>query len=103
MNTDEKTYLLDQLQSLLEKQIESARKSDFRAVEELARQTGSLINEIVGTKIFEQAQFNKKRRHLAKLHKELVLMIAAEKENVADQLRRVNEGRKTLKTYRKNI
>jgi len=46
VNTDEQTHLLDNLQSLLENQIEMARKGNFRRVEALAEQADPVVEKI---------------------------------------------------------
>jgi hypothetical protein len=102
VNTDEQTHLLDNLQSLLEKQIEMARKGNFRRVEALAEQAGSIVEKIVKIKPFGQPEFDGRRKHLSKLYKKLELMLAAGKDSVAKQLRQAGNARKTLKAYRNN-
>lgn len=100
MKTDEQMHLLDQLQSLLEKQIEMARRSDFSGVEALAEQADSIVREIVETKAFEQPGADLRRESLTKLYKKLELIIAAGKDSAQKQLRQVGNVRKTLKAYR---
>ncbi len=101
MNTDEQVRLLDDLQGLLEKQIETARRSDLRRVEALAGQADSIVARIVKTKAFESPEFDGRREHLTRLYKKLELMLATGKDAVNRQLQRVGSGRKTLQTYRK--
>ena len=100
MNTDEQVCLLDDLQSLLEKQIERARRSDLRRVEALAEQADSIVARIVKTKAFERPEFDGRREHLTRLYKKLELILATGKETVGKQLRQVGSGRRTLHAYR---
>jgi len=102
VKADEQTHLLDNLQSLLEKQIEMARRSDFRCVEALAEQADSIVEKIVKIKAFEQPEFDSQREHLTKLYKKLELILAAGKDSVGKQLKQVGNVRKTLKAYRNN-
>ena len=102
MNADEQTHLLDNLQSLLEKQIEMARKGNFRRVEALAEQASSIVEKIVKIKPFGHPEFDGWRKHLLKLYKKLELTLAAGKDSVAKQLRQAGNTRKTLKAYRNN-
>ncbi|GAG68342.1 unnamed protein product [marine sediment metagenome] len=51
MKADEQISLLDDLQSLLEKQIEMARRGNFRLVEALAEQADSVVEKIVRTSL----------------------------------------------------
>lgn len=102
MNADEQMYLLDNLEISLEKQIEMARKSNFRQVEALAEQANSIIEKIVKIKPFGPPEFDGRRKHLLGLYKKLELMLAAGKDSVAKQLRQAGNARKTLKAYRNN-
>ncbi len=102
MKADEKMRLLDNLQSLLEKQIEMARRSNFRRVETLAEQADSVVEKIVKTKVFEQPGLDGRRELLTKLYKKLQLILATGKDSVGRQLRQVGNVRKTLSAYRNN-
>ncbi len=102
MSTVRQIHLLDDLQSLLEKQIEMVRRSDFRSYETLTEQANSIVDKLVRTKAFGQTKFNKQRERLAELYKQLILMVTVQKDNVDKQLRRINEGKKTLRAYRGN-
>lgn len=100
MNTDGQARLLDDLQGLLEKQIETARRSDLRRVEALAGQADSIVARIVKTKAFERPEFDGRREHLTRLYKKLELILATGKDAVGKQLRQVGSGRRTLQAYR---
>jgi len=102
VNADEQTHLLDNLQSLLETQIEMARKGNLRRVEALAEQADSVVEKIVKTKTFDQPGSDGRREHLTKLYKKLELILAAGKDSVGRQLRQVGNVRKTLHAYRNN-
>jgi len=102
VKADEQMHLLDNLQSLLEKQIEMARRGNFRRVEVLAEQADSIVEKIVKIKAFEQPEFDGRRTHLTKLYEKLQLILAAGKDSVGRQLRQVGNVRKTLHAYRNN-
>lgn len=99
MNTGGHMLLLDNLQNLLEKQIEMARKSNFRCLEELAMQSESIVEEIIGTKTFEGSEFDVARNNISELYKKLELILVAAQDSVKKQQRQVSEGRKTLQAY----
>ena len=101
MNKDGQMRLLDDLQGLLEKQIEMARRGNLRRVEALAGQADSVVARIVQTKVLQQPEFDDRREHLTKLYKKLELMLATGKDAVNRQLRRVGSGRKILHACRK--
>ena len=99
MSIEEQILLLDNLQSLLEKQIAMARRSNFRGVERLAEQANFIVEEIAEAKCFEKSEFGGHRERLTKLYKELELMLTGSKDSVAGQLRQVGNVRKTLAAY----
>ena len=99
MKADEQIGLLDNLQSLLEKQIEMARKGNFRRVETLTEQADSVVEKIVKTKILDQPEFDNQRKYMVKLYERLQLILAAGKDSVGKQLKQVTNVRKTLHAY----
>jgi homoserine dehydrogenase len=87
---------LDALQALLEKQIQLICKSDYRNFEVLTEQAASIVDELAGTKALEQTKFKEQCERLAKLYENIV---AAQKDHVGNQVRRIREGRKALGAY----
>jgi len=100
---DRQLHLLDELQSLLEKQIELARQGSIINVERLSSQASSLVEKITQAGILELSEFKNRREHLKKLYQDLCLAITAQKVDVTEKLSRVRKGRKAIETYRKNI
>jgi len=108
MSTDEQIHLvpeslLDELQSLLEKQIELAQQGNISGIEVLSRQASFLVEKIAQTGILESAEFKNRREQLQKLYKELCLVITAQKADTSEALSQVRKGRKTVEIYRNNI
>ena len=102
VNISNQIHLFEDMQSLLEKQIEFARKSDLSALETLAEQADSVISKIAKIKTPEKHDFNRKCQHLTKLYKQLELILAANKDNISRQLKQIAETRKALGAYRNN-
>jgi len=100
---DENTHLLDELGNLLEKQIELAHQGSISGVERLSKEAGPLIGKIAQTGILKLLEFKSRRNHLQKLYQELCLAITAQKAAIDEKLSQVRKGRKTIKTYRRNI
>jgi len=103
---DNTTNLLDELQTMLEKQVEMARRGNIRDLEALSKQAGSLSEKIVQTGILGPADpvFDKGRREkLQKLYEKLCLAITDQKAEVSKELSRVRKGKKTIQTYRSHI
>ena len=102
MSPDKQVYLLDDLQSLLQKQIELARQNNISNVEALSKQAGCLVEKIAQTRSCELAELKNRQKCLVKLYKKLLLIIAAKKEHIGRQLRQISNGRKTLEAYSHN-
>jgi len=100
---DEHINLLDELQSLLEKQMELARKGNINEIEALSKQASSLVGKITRSGILESAEFRSRREQLRKLYQNLCLALAAQKAETAEKLSQVRRGKKTIEVYRKNV
>jgi hypothetical protein len=103
---DNREHLLDELRTLLEKQIELARQGNIREVEVLSEQAGSLVEKIAQTGILDPADtvFNEEQREqLRQLYEGLCLTITAQKADVSEKLSQVRKGKKTIQTYRSHI
>ena len=101
--TDGQIHLLDELQSLLEKQIEFARQGKFNEVEDLSEQAGSLVTKISRSRFLESSEFKSQNEQLRKLYHDLCLALTAQQVETAEELSRVRKGKKTIETYRSNI
>ena len=112
MNTDnmkptvsQQEYLLDELQSLLAKQLQLARQGNSTNEQfgVLAGKASSLVKEIERTGILDRAEFQYRRENLRKRYENLCLIVAAEKANVGRDISQIQKGRRILGTYRNNI
>jgi hypothetical protein len=103
MSIDKRIDLLDELQSLLEKQIELAQHGNISDVEVLSKQVSSLVERIVQAGILGLAEFENRREQLQKLYKDLCLAVTAQRAETAERLGRVRKGKKTIAAYRGNI
>ena len=101
-NVRDQIQLFGDLQSLLEEQIELARRSDIAGIEVLAEKANSAVSKIAQITTPEQNDFIGQRQRLTKLYKQLELMLTANKDNIARQLRQTKDTRKTLQAYRNN-
>jgi len=97
---DEHQGLLDKLEDLLNRQIAQARKGDFLASEILGEQSGRTVDKLGRTNVPESIEFKEQFERLAKLYRQAILMVAAEKDRLERQLHQVGQGRKTLRAYR---
>jgi hypothetical protein len=102
---DENIHLLNELQSLLKKQIELSHQGNSASeqIESLSMQTDCLVEKIVQAEIFQCPELKHQRALLKKLYENLCLAISAQKAEVAEKIRQVRKGRSTIGTYRRSI
>ena len=100
---DEQIHLLDELQSLLEKQTEFAQQGNINEIEVLSKQASSLVRKIAQSGVLESSEFKSQRKQLRKLYQDLCLAITAQQAETAEELSRVRKGKKTIAIYRGNI
>ncbi len=92
--------LLDELESLLDRQIAVARRREFDILEELAEESGKIVDKLSRMDVFESAELKERFERLVKSYRIVVLSAAAEKGSLEKQLQQISQGRKTLKAYR---
>jgi hypothetical protein len=100
---DEPLHLLDDLQGLLREQIKLAQQGKIGDVELLSKQASSVVERLAETGILELPEFENRRGQLQKLYEELRLTVAAQEADIAERLKQVRKGRKTIRAYRSNI
>ena len=105
MSKDKQTSMLDELLSLLERQLELARQgnSTGEQIEVLCRQADCLVKEITQTGILELPEFKDQKMRIKKSYEDLHLALTAQKVDTAEKLSHVRRGRKIVETYRSNI
>jgi len=101
--TDEPIHLLDELQSLLERQIELTLQGNISDIDVLSSRADSLVAEIAQTGILESTEFKDQRDRLQRLYDSLHLTITAQQADVSEKLSRVRRGRRTVAAYHSNI
>ena len=97
---DECPRLLDKLEDLLNRQIEQARKGDFRASEMLSEQSGEIVDKLSTAGVPPSTEFKDKFERLAKLYRQAILIVAAQKDHLEKRLHQAGRTRRTLRAYR---
>lgn len=99
----ENRCLLDDLENVLQEQIGLLRKSDVRGVQRLAIKADLIVKQLACAGKFDNDQFQAKRENVIKLYKQLELTIEAGKDSIKKQIRKVQQGIKTVDKYRISI
>ena len=92
--------LLDELESLLSRQTAVARKRDFDILEELAEESGKIVDKLSRMDVFESVELKERLERLVKSYRTVVLSATVEKDSLEKQLKQIGQGRKTLRMYR---
>ena len=103
MNPQEQEYPLDELQTLLRKQIEAVKEGNLTNVELLSQRADSLVDRIAGSDTNGRSELRARKEQLQKLYDNLCLAITAQKGSGAEKLSRIRRGRKTIEKYQSNI
>lgn len=103
MNETDNTQLLTGLENNLKKQLDFARRGNMASVEEGAGQCQTLVEKIRSAGIIEKPEYKSQRQRIEKLYDDLMLLLSSQKTAVAEQLKSISRGRKTLAAYRGSI
>ncbi len=103
MSVNKEVFLLDELQTILQKQIKLAQQGNIGSVKNLAEQAGLLMEKITKSGTLELPEFKNHQEKLRNLYKKLGLSLASQKTKIADELNRIRKGKKTVGIYRDNI
>lgn len=102
---DERVRLLDELESVLKKQLELARQGDSASekFDALTSQAGRLVEKITSLGVRDSGELQDRWSRLHGLYGNLCLVVAAEKSDVCEDLARIRRGRKIIGTYRQSV
>jgi len=103
MIPDDSPQLLNELGNLLNRQVELARRGGLGQLERLVGRCEPLVVKIKAAGLFEKPGYEQQSRRLVKLYHELQLMLSTQKNAVAEQLKSIRKGKRTLSAYRGNV
>jgi len=103
MNSESDNRLLEELGTLLEKQIALARKGSFAAVLQITGQSEPLVAKIAEARLFEKPEHKIAKDRLANLYRDLQILLSTQQSAAAEQIKSLRKGKKTLSVYRSNI
>lgn len=103
MSSGQDVRLLAELQELLEQQLASARRGSFSTVLQLAGRCEPLVAQIAAAGLFEKPEHKAVKQRLAGLYRDLHLLLSTQQSAVAEQMKSVHRGKKTLSIYRESV
>ena len=93
---------VDYLENLLTRQMEKLKKYDLDGAMGLGEQTAQIAANVAREGLLDKPEFAEQNRRIRALYKDIGLIIASEREEVADKLRQIRRGLRALGFYKKN-
>jgi len=102
---DERVRLLDELESVLKKQLELAHQGDAASekFDAMTSGAGCLVQKIASLGIRDSDELQGRWSRLHGLYGDLCLVVAAEKADAGEDLARIRRGRRIIGTYRQSV
>lgn len=95
--------VVNQLEVLLRRQLELARKGNITEMEILAQKSHELIEQITELKFLAEPQFEERRKELEQLYGDICLALSSQMNDVSQTLSKIYKGKKTVALYRNNV
>lgn len=101
----ERVRLLDELESVLKKQLELAHQGDAASekFDAMTSRAGCLVEKIASLGIRDSDELQSRWSRLHELYGDLCLVVAAEKADACEDLARIRRGRRIIGTYRQSM
>jgi hypothetical protein len=94
--------MVDYMENILTRQLEKLRKYDIDGALALAEETNELAVRIQNTGVLSRSEFSVERERIRILYREIGLIIASERAEVAEKLKEIRKGIKVLEAYGNN-
>ena len=91
--------MVDYLENVLRRQLEKLRKYDLEGAMNLAEEANDLAMGVKGAGVLGRPEFIEERERIQTLYKEIGLIIASERAEVAEKLQSIRKGMKILESY----
>ncbi len=94
--------LVEYLELLLTRQLERLRRYDLDGAIVLAEEADKVGAVLARNRVLDDPAFAEPRRRIQQLYRELDLVLASERAQVADKLQAIRKGIRTLSAYADN-
>lgn len=91
--------MVDYLEHLLTRQTDRLRSYDIDGACAVADEATPLAEQISQNQILNQPQFAEQRRRLQQQYKDICLIIADQRQEVADKMKQIRDGLRVLEGY----
>ena len=87
------------LEDLLQRQVARLRKYDLDGAMAIAEETQPLAEGLAADKVLNRPEMSEARQRIHGLYHEVCMVIASERNEVADKLKQIREGLRALSAY----
>jgi hypothetical protein len=94
--------MVNYMENILTRQLEKLRKYDIDGALALAEETNELAVRIQDADVLSKSEFAAGRERIRILYREIGLIIASERAEVADKLKEIRKGIRVLEAYGNN-
>jgi|GEM_PF-679577 hypothetical protein len=98
-NEARQRQLLGYLADLLERQLEKLRKYDLDGAVRLAEESQRVSEQVAREGLLERPCYASQKQKIQGLYQDVCLIIASQRQEVAEKLRQIREGIRTLARY----
>ena len=99
LSSDSSRQMVDYIENLLMRHLERLRNYDLDGAMALAEEANNLAMQIGSVGVLDRPEFIEDKERIKKLYNEIGLIIASERQEVADKLQTIRKGIKTLGAY----
>ena len=92
--------IVENLESLLEKQLHLMRNSRDKAAGELVEKTTEFARYVGKNEILNSDNFAKQRANIKRLYNEITLATAARKDSITAELNKIRRGKNSIGAYK---
>ncbi len=100
---DDARQLLDELESLLNRQLQLVRRGELSVVGTLMQETEALVAKVTHLGVHGTPEFERRRERLQRLCDTLSLVLTTARSAVDGEIKQIRQGQKVLATYRRNL
>lgn len=99
LSDDNCAQMVDYLENILARHLERLRNYDLDGAMVLAEEANELALKVSESGALERPEYAASRDRITQLYREIGLIIASEREEVADKIKTIRKGIKTLGAY----
>ena len=90
------------LENLLTRQVDKLRRYDLDGAVRIAEEATEIASRLGVEDVLERQEFSAQKKRLDALYKDIELIIETERSEVANKIKQIRKGKRTLGAYKNN-